>query len=289
MAENPPNVTQIPAPRVDFIDKRTGLMAREWYRFFVNLYDIAGGGASAVSLDDLQLSPSGGAAYDSIAEIMKTLQDLQIQPSAIPSAEITYSVFTSSASGLAPASGGGTVNYLRADGTWATPPGTGGVTFANPTALVGSTAVNGTLTTVMRSDAAPAIDLTANYTYTGQWTFSRASTTSALNIYANATAWQCVLGFAGTAEFKMDIASSATGLGVYVSGTKYLAVTSGNVSVPAGTFSVNGATIQASTGSPNGVVTGNPGDMYLNKSGGAGTTLYIKESGSGTNTGWVAK
>ncbi len=35
---------------------------------------------------------------------------------------VIYSVFTSSADGLAPASGGGTDNYLRADGTWETPP-----------------------------------------------------------------------------------------------------------------------------------------------------------------------
>lgn len=35
-------------------------------------------------------------------------------------------VFTSSLKGLAPSSGGGTTNYLRADGTWAAPPGTGG-------------------------------------------------------------------------------------------------------------------------------------------------------------------
>jgi hypothetical protein len=243
---NPPDITQIPAPRVDFIDKRTGLMAREWYRFFVNIYDIAGGGNSSVSLDDVQVSPSGGASYDSIAEMMKTLQELEIQPPVVPSSGggTTYSVFTSTTNGLAPASGGGTVNYLRADGTWATPPGTGGVTFANPTALVGSTAVNGVATTVMRSDAAPAIDLTANYTYTGAWTFSRASTTSALNIYANATAWQCALGFAGAAEFKMDIASSATGLGVYVSGTKYLAVTASNVDIPAGTLTVASTSVR---------------------------------------------
>lgn len=242
---NPPDITQIPAPRVDFIDSRTGLMAREWYRFFVNIYNIAGGGNSSVSLDDVQVSPSGGASYDSIAEMMKTLQELEIQPPVVPSSGgTTYSVFTSTTNGLAPLSGGGTVNYLRADGTWATPPGTGGVTFANPTALVGSTAVNGVATTVMRSDAAPAIDLTANYTYTGAWTFSRASTTSALNIYASATTWQCVLGFAGTAEFKMDIASSATGLGVYVTGTKYLAVTAGNVDVPAGTLTVASTSVR---------------------------------------------
>mgnify|MGYP001636530172 CR=1 FL=1 len=35
-------------------------------------------------------------------------------------------VFTSALKGLAPASGGGTTNFLRADGTWAVPPGTGG-------------------------------------------------------------------------------------------------------------------------------------------------------------------
>lgn len=246
MPSNPLDITQIPAPRVDFIDKRTGLMAREWYRFFVNIYNLAGGGNSTASLDDLQVGQVGGASFDSIAEMMKTLQELEIQPPVVPSTGggTTYSVFTSTTNGLAPASGGGTVNYLRADGTWATPPGTGGVTFANPTALVGSTAVNGVATTVMRSDAAPAIDLTANYTYTGAWTFSRAGTTSALSIYANATAWQCVAGFAGAAEFKMDIAGTATGLGVYVGGTRYLSVTSGNVDVPAGTLTVASTSVR---------------------------------------------
>jgi hypothetical protein len=170
---NPPDVTQIPAPRVDFIDKRTGLMSREWYRFFVNIYDIAGGGGSSVSLADLQVSQIGGVSFDSVAEMMKTLQDLEVQPPVVPSTSVTYSVFTSSTSGLTPASGGGTVNYLRADATWASP--TGGIVMSS------------------------------------------------------------------------------------------------------------------GVGSPNGVVVGSPGDMYSNTSGGAGTTLYIKESGAATNTGWVAK
>ena len=47
--------------------------------------------------------------------------------------------------------------------------------------------------------------------------------------------------------------------------------------------------ISASTGTPNTVVTGSPGDIYINKNGGAGTTLWVKESGTGTNTGWVGK
>jgi hypothetical protein len=37
-------------------------------------------------------------------------------------------VFTSALKGIAPSSGGGTVNFLRADGTWAAPAGGGGVT-----------------------------------------------------------------------------------------------------------------------------------------------------------------
>ena len=38
------NITQITAPRVELIDPRSGLMSREWYRFFYNLYTITGGG-----------------------------------------------------------------------------------------------------------------------------------------------------------------------------------------------------------------------------------------------------
>lgn len=46
--------------------------------------------------------------------------------------------------------------------------------------------------------------------------------------------------------------------------------------------------IYAGAGNPNGVVTANPGSLYLNNAGGSGATLYVKESGV-ANTGWVAK
>lgn len=41
------------------------------------------------------------------------------------------------------------------------------------------------------------------------------------------------------------------------------------------------------TGSPEAVVTANIGSLYSRLDGGAGTTLYVKESGTG-NTGWSA-
>ena len=51
------NVTNIPAPRVPFVDERTGLMAREWYRFFLNLFTLAGNGNNPISLEEVQLGP----------------------------------------------------------------------------------------------------------------------------------------------------------------------------------------------------------------------------------------
>ena len=51
----------------------------------------------------------------------------------------------------------------------------------------------------------------------------------------------------------------------------------------------NGVRMYSGIGSPNGAVTANPGCMYLDYNGGAGVTLYVKESGWGTDTGWVGK
>jgi hypothetical protein len=48
------------------------------------------------------------------------------------------------------------------------------------------------------------------------------------------------------------------------------------------------ARILSGTGSPQGVVEAPVGSLYLRQDGGANTTLYVKESGTG-NTGWVAK
>jgi len=51
------NITNIPSNRVEFIDQRTGMVSREWYRFFLNLFNLAGGGGNQTSLDDLQIGP----------------------------------------------------------------------------------------------------------------------------------------------------------------------------------------------------------------------------------------
>lgn len=55
-----------------------------------------------------------------------------------------------------------------------------------------------------------------------------------------------------------------------------------------GTLWRNQIGVATGTGSPNGVIAAAVGALYVDTAGGAGTTLYVKESGTG-NTGWVAK
>lgn len=60
----------------------------------------------------------------------------------------------------------------------------------------------------------------------------------------------------------------------------------GGASFPTGLY-VGGTKESAGAGSPENVVVGSIGDRYYRKDGSAGTTLYVKESGTATNTGWV--
>lgn len=60
--------------------------------------------------------------------------------------------------------------FWRGDGTWATPAGGGSV--ANPTATIGLTAVNGSATSAIRSDGAPALSQAIAPTWTGAHTFT---------------------------------------------------------------------------------------------------------------------
>lgn len=47
--------------------------------------------------------------------------------------------------------------------------------------------------------------------------------------------------------------------------------------------------INVGNGSPENVVTASPPAIYLDEAGGSLLTLYVKESGINTNTGWIAK
>lgn len=62
----------------------------------------------------------------------------------------------------------------------------------------------------------------------------------------------------------------------------------GGISMGSQLTSYSTATIRGGANSPEGVYSANVGSLFLRTNGGANTTLYVKESGTG-NTGWVAK
>jgi hypothetical protein len=83
----------------------------------VNFLRADGAWAPATTVTGTGFVHATGGAYDAAAL-------------TYTQATAVLNVFTTALKGLAPASGGGTTNFLRADGTWAAPPGGGGGTPA---------------------------------------------------------------------------------------------------------------------------------------------------------------
>ena len=58
------NITRIPAPRVALVDSETGLMSREWFRFFNNIYTIVGANLGVTQIENggtgLSTAPTNG-------------------------------------------------------------------------------------------------------------------------------------------------------------------------------------------------------------------------------------
>ena len=80
------NITQIPAPSVPFLDERTGLVSREWFRFLNNQYVLTGGGTTATTISDLELAPYlSSTVEDEVAVLRSQIDDLQKAPPPIPS------------------------------------------------------------------------------------------------------------------------------------------------------------------------------------------------------------
>lgn len=75
-----PNITSIIPPRVPLTDPATGLISREWYRFFLNMFVLTGDGSNTASLQDLQVGPTNfegvlaeiGMTYDQVRQLVET-------------------------------------------------------------------------------------------------------------------------------------------------------------------------------------------------------------------------
>lgn len=68
-----PNILEIIPPRVPLTDARTGMISREWYRFFFDLFTKIG--PTSASIEDLQLGPN---VSDVSGEILAAAQQAQL-------------------------------------------------------------------------------------------------------------------------------------------------------------------------------------------------------------------
>lgn len=71
----PNNIT---APRVPLTDPNTGLVSREWYRFFLTLFELTGAGQNAMSITDLQVGPPADTL--NVADILNAVRSLRLDP-----------------------------------------------------------------------------------------------------------------------------------------------------------------------------------------------------------------
>ena len=90
------NITNIPAPRVPFIDERTGLISREWFRFLNNQFTLTGSGTTATSIADLEVgSPLSSTVEDEVAVLQRQIDDLQKGPPRFEPGLVNYGSFFS--------------------------------------------------------------------------------------------------------------------------------------------------------------------------------------------------
>jgi hypothetical protein len=175
-----------------------------------------GAGTAAVQISNVPLTNSGGTFT------------------------LTINTFAGTNPGVVPSSAGGTLNFLRADGAYAAPPGNGLGTLSGPTNQVALTSTAGTSTAGMRSDSTPALSVAIVPTWTGQHTFNGPNPGGAQAVLGTSTsyAWGTgtnypILQFAGLGA----IAGTATGGllviggGLYYNGTSYVYGQAGTAAV----------------------------------------------------------
>ena len=85
------NITNIPPPRVPFIDERTGLISREWYRYLFALFNVTGVGSNPTPLPAFEITPL--PQLDNSQDVTVIEQTLATAPAAEQvSAEIDAAV-----------------------------------------------------------------------------------------------------------------------------------------------------------------------------------------------------
>lgn len=178
------------------------------------------------------------------------------------------------------------------DGMQVTVANVGGTTNANGTRYVKRLSAT---TFSLYTDSSLTTAVAGNGAYTSGGTVVVAGTSGVRTVY---TGCQAVNFTDSTADFAQAdyIACAITSGSTQSTGSSktFLNTTIGGLltyvanTLQAGLAAIGGQTITWGAGTPEGAITAPVASLYLRTNGGASTTLYVKETGSG-NTGWVAK
>lgn len=180
--------------------------------------------------------------------------------------------------------GATSTTYWAGNGVWSTPPGG---TAANPTASIGLSTVNGTATTYMRSDAAPALNQNIAPTMTGAWTFTNGPINITPSAASFAEDWhlndQQVGGhsYGGISGYCGGVAAGTWSLYDYTASASRICVSStGAVLIPGPITSNSGEALVAANG------TDIQMDVTTNST--RNVVLETNDSGSTSSTGMPA-
>ena len=258
------NITNIPAPRVPFIDERTGLMAREWYRFFLNMFVLTGSGSNATTLDELQIGPPVPTSSGTVTSVTGTPP---VVSSGGNAPVISMPAATASANGYLTSTDWNTFNNK----------GVGTVTS------VSVVSANGLAGTVATATTTPAVTLSTTVTGVLKGNGAAISAATSGTDYAPATSGTSILYGSGAGGFS----NVTIGTGVaFAGGTLSATGSGGTVTSVTGTAPVvssGGATpaisMAAATTSVNGYLTSTDWTTFNNK--GSGSVTSVAQSFTG--------
>ena len=91
-----PNITKIPAPRVPLFEESTGLISREWFRFFNNQFQLTGGGTTQATTADLELMSYSNPSTEAEQAVADSrIEALELAPPPLELTPVSFASFYS--------------------------------------------------------------------------------------------------------------------------------------------------------------------------------------------------
>jgi hypothetical protein len=282
MTATPPTARAQPVARVERVNANNGAV-------IVKVNGLSASDATGNTL--VRRTSGGGASFAGIALSGLNTNSgsySQVGGANFNVATTTTANLTATGSGIVTVSGeggttisGGTLTFSPSGFTYGT-----GAASAHRIALGAGTTGTALFGAADAAAARTTLELatTDTPTFAGVTTARVSTTGASLRLAAT---------LSGTDFQRFDLFTSGlTRIGIFTNNTQRIGIqNTGQIDVSSpvvSTSTITSSNFKRGTGSPESVVTGIVGDIFVRTDGGAGTTLYVKESGTG-NTGWVAK